>query len=112
MTPQPRLQSQAELLRLGRRAELQRPPVPDVELARQAPHLLANGLRLRGAEVGAAGIEALVVGQLLGPILGQVLEEMLPRARSEEEQIRPDAGRSGLTGGADDLAQLLGAVGD
>src|SRR5206468_1413349 len=48
----------------------------------------------------------------LRPVLGEMLEEMLPCAGAQEEQIRPDAGRAGLAGGLHDLAELLRAIRD
>ena len=106
------LNGQRELLRLRRRDELQPPPVRDLQLPRETPDLLAHRLRLGGAEVGPAGVQLLVMRQELGPILGQMLQEVLARAGPQEEEVRPDAGRARLAWRLDDLAELFGPVGD
>ena len=60
----------------------------------------------------AVRVQLLVARQLLGPVAREVLEEVLARPGPEEEQVRPDAGRSGLARGAHDLRELLRPVGE
>jgi hypothetical protein len=74
--------------------------------------LSPHGLRLVGPEVSAPPTKLLVVRNELGPVLGEMLEEVLAGTGAEEEQIRPDPGRAGRAGGLDDFSELLGPVGD
>ena len=50
--------------------------------------------------------------ELLGPVAREAVEEVLPRARPQEEDVRPDAARAGLARPADDLGELLGPIRD
>src|SRR5438874_190 len=75
--------------------------VADAVLLRQRRDLISHRLRLILPEVGPPGIEPLVALELFRPVLRQVLEEVLPRTRAQEEQVRPDPAGAGLAGGAD-----------
>src|SRR4051812_31525761 len=106
------LERERQLLRLRGRPEPDAAAVADAELLRQARHLGPHGLRLGGREVGPVAVEALVPVELLGPLAGELLEEVLAGPRPEEEDVRPDAARTGLAGCTDDLGELLGPVRD
>ena len=95
-----------------RAIELHAPAVPDTELSRERRDLLPQRLRLGARQVGAAAVELEEARQLLGKILGHVLEEVFAGSGLQEEQVRPHAGRASLPRGLDDLSQLLGPVGD
>jgi hypothetical protein len=97
-----------KLLRLGLRCDRPNPPVGDAELACQSRYAPFHRLDVVGAEMRAAAVELAVLRHQLGPVLGQVLEEVLPRSGAEKEQIRPDAGRARLAGRLDNFAELLG----
>src|SRR6266511_2800355 len=107
-----RLDGQRQLLGRTGRGEAQASAVPDVALAGEPRNPVTNRFYVVGAEIGPTGIELLVQRQLLRPVLGQMRKEVLTRARAQEEQVRPDPGRPRLPRGTDDLAELLGAVGD
>ena len=81
-------------------------------LARQGRNCLLHRLHFVRAEIGLAAVELAVLRHELRPVLGEVLEEVFPGPGAEEEQIGPDAGRPGFACSLDDLAELLGAVGD
>src|SRR5882724_8992085 len=99
-----RLDGQRQLLGLGRRGQANLSPVADAVLAHERAHLGTQRISLLGAEVGAPPrVEPLVERQLLGPVLGEVFEEVLPRSGAEEEEIGPDAGRARLPRGPHDL---------
>ena len=74
----------------------------------RAPHRLGLG----AGEVRAAGVQPLVPLELLRPVPGERLEEVLARAGTQVEQVRPDARGAGLARGPDDLGELLGPVGE
>jgi hypothetical protein len=82
------------------------------EFASEGRDLQSHGLRFVGPEVSPPAIELLVVRNELGPVLSEVLEEVLAGARAEEEQVCPDPRRAGLARGLDDFGELLGPVGD
>src|SRR6266851_597759 len=108
-----RSKAQRKLLGLWRRREANVSPVANAVFTRERADLVPQRISLLGAEVGAPlRIEPLVERQLLGPVLGEMLEEVLARSRAKEEEIGPDAGRAGFSGGPHDLSQLLGPVGD
>ena len=81
-------------------------------LLRQRRDAVSYRLGLLLAEVGAARVQALIVVELLRVVARKRLEEVLPRARPQEEEVRPDAGRARLACRLDDLAELFGPVGD
>src|SRR5262249_49741170 len=87
-------------------------PVADLRFTSQPGDLLPYRLRRRSGEVGAAGVELLIVRQLLRPVLGEVLEEVLARAGTEEEQIGPDPGGTCFPRRFHDRPQLLWAIRD
>src|SRR5205085_1349487 len=93
---EPDLDGERQLLRLdGRlRFEPEPAPVPDAVLLRERRDRLLDRLRLLLVEIRAAPIKPFVALQLLGPVARQVLEEVLARAGSEKEQIRPDTAGS------------------
>ena len=86
--------------------------VGDAVLPGERGHQLPHRLRLLRTEIRATAIQLLVVGDELGPVFGEVLEEVLARAGPQEEEVRPDAGRARLAWRLDDLAELFGPVGD
>src|SRR6478672_2488463 len=105
--------AQRKLLGLWGRGQADLSAVADPELPPQLGELLTERIPLLGAEVGApARIEPLVERQLLGPVLGEVLEEVLTRAGAQEQQVRPDSGRTRLPRRPDHLPHLLWPVGD
>src|SRR5918995_3142370 len=106
------LNGQRELLRLRRRGEAEFAAISDPVLLCKRGDLGAKRLRLFGTQVGLPGVELLIQRELLGPVLGEVREEVLARSGSQEEQVGPDAGRARVTRRAHDLPQLLGPVGD
>src|SRR5438045_3989158 len=71
---------------------------------------LAHRLRLLCRQVRPAGVQALVLGQQVGPVTREGAEEVLLRARLQVEQIRPHPGGAGGAGGAHDLGEQLGLV--
>jgi len=98
------LQRQRKLLRFRLRDDRGTATVADAVLAGGLAHLGADRLCVLRAEVGTAGVEALVPGELL--------REVLARAGAEEEQVRPDAAGPRSPSLADDLLELLGPIGD
>src|SRR5437870_2739783 len=107
-----RSERQRKLLGLGRGSQPELAPVPDPEFPGQSRNLGPEGLRLTGPEIGLALVEPFVERELLGPVLGQVLEEVLPRPGAQEEEVGPDSGGPCLAGSQDDLPQLFGPVRD
>ena len=89
-------------------AAARRPAVADAVRARELRTSVAGRLGLGSRQVGAPRVEALVVGEELGPVARQALEEVLARARAEVEEVRPDAAGAGLARGRDDARELLG----
>ena len=71
-----------------------------------------TGVSVGGAEIGATVVQALVLGEQLRPVAPEALEEVLARSGLKVEDVRPDAACAGLAGGAHDLGELLGPVGD
>src|SRR6187431_218697 len=108
--PRDRSDREPELRELGRRLPLRRGHVAQgCAAGRLADRLLDRSGHAR-REVGPTGVELLVAAELLRPVAGERLEEVLARARPEMEQARPDASRAGGSGRAHDLAQLLGTI--
>ena len=71
---------------------------------------VARRLGVGRREIRAARVEALVVGEQLGPVAREALEEVLPRAGLQIEQVRPDPAGAGLARGRDDAPDLIGRV--
>src|SRR5512145_1361184 len=100
---------QWQLLRLGLWRQLDRAAVGNLVALAKGGDLLADGLG-HGLVHERGAVQAMVSGEELRPVTGQVLEEMLARAGLEIEQVAPHTGGPGVTGGADDRFELLRAV--
>ena len=107
-----RLQREGELLHLWLRDDRLPAAVADAVAAGKLGYLSPDRLRVLGSKVGAPSVEPLVVVQLLGVVARERFEEVLSGTGPEEEQVRPDSARARLASRADDLLELLGAVGD
>src|SRR6476469_6589303 len=81
---------QGKLFIALRRAELDRPAVADTVNLRQPTHFFLRGTCIRLREVGAAGVQPLVVRNELRPVPREALEEVLAGPRAQIQQIRPD----------------------
>src|SRR4051812_14015641 len=89
-TNRSKLHHQPQLLRLRWWPELDSPPVADSLAAREIPHLVADRGRLGSRQIGPPAVQALVARQLLRPLAGEALEEVLARPGLEIEDARPD----------------------
>src|SRR5436189_4108726 len=105
-------ESQLELSRLGRRLDANVAPIADIELPPQLGDLLTHGLAVLLPQVRARAVEALVALDLVGPVLREVLEEVLARSRAQVEQIDPDACHAGVARRPHDVREELGPVGE
>ena len=86
------------------------PTVSDLVFTGQIGHRGPHGLDVLTRQIRPSGVELLVERDELGPLVGQMVHEVLAGAGTHEEQVRPNAGRTCLAGGADDLGELLGSV--
>src|SRR5437762_1211208 len=108
----PKSHAQGKLL--GLRRGLARPlaAAPDAVAGPPVGDPPPHGLRLGRRQVRAPTVELLVALELLGPVAREALEEVLARARAQEEDVAPEMRRARLARGAHDLRELLGPVGD
>src|SRR2546423_10974412 len=77
----PSSKAQRKLLGLRRRCQAYLSPISDLMLPRQAGDLVPHRLHQIGPEISLARVELLVQRHLLGPVLRQMLEEVLARPR-------------------------------
>src|SRR5688500_13537803 len=92
--PNRRSYSERQLLGLRRRCEQPSAAVADAMLSGQGADLLPERIELGAGKIRRAGVQLLVVRELLRPVARERLEEVLLRPRLEVEQVRPDPARA------------------
>src|SRR5436305_7373839 len=78
------------------RAQRRPPSIADTVLLRETADRGSHGLGVGLLQVRAALVQGLVVREQLRPVARQAVQEVLARPRTQVEQVRPDAARSGL----------------